>query len=130
VRSQSLIQDISHSHIVGNTPDAKVFDSFLKRDIEKYFHNKYSKNIVATFNYLRIGATQSGVSYPKYYLWIRVNDGDSLYTEGAIRVAAIEKKYFEITDFVSKQDIIDKKVNIYLIFPKPVCEKIIEQLKQ
>jgi len=49
---------------------------------------------------LRDGPTQSGVSYPKFYLWVRVAGGKSVDDRGAVRVVAVKRKRFDVTDFM------------------------------
>jgi hypothetical protein len=127
--NQDIIEDITKSHIDGNVPDKKDFDNILKRDLEKYFTKQYLVKLTITWEMLRDGPTQTGISYPKYYIWVSVRSIDSFLTEGAVRIAAIEKKYFDVTHFVGRQQIENQPEQIYTIFPKPVCEKIKEYLK-
>ena len=77
---QKIFTDIQKSHIDGNVPDQSQFDSLMKRDLEKYFSATFGQ-ISVKWEYLRHGATQSGVASPKYYLWIRVYNGDKLLSE-------------------------------------------------
>lgn len=73
---------------------------------------------------LRDGPTQAGVAYPKFYVWVRVFEGASVVDQGAVRLAAIEKREFQVTDFLSERTIrADPKV-IYRVFPAPVCDRI------
>ncbi len=123
----SILNDIAQSHISGNSPDKSDFDHKLKRDLESYFSATMSNSVSIEFEYLREGATQSGVSYPKYYLWVTIFDDDKKKDDGAIRVAAIEKTRFEVTDFLSRGKINEN--NIYSVFPAPVCERIKEILE-
>jgi len=120
---QRMFEDIQKSHLDANIPDQFQFDSLLKRDLEKYFSKK-SKPVVVKWEFLREVATQSGVAYPKYYLWTKVYTEDKLSKEGAVRVAAIDKIRFDITDFVSIKEIKNHSQDIYAIFPSAVCEKI------
>jgi hypothetical protein len=92
---------------------------------------KYEKKTYIKLEFLREGATQSGVAYPKFYLWVAVYDSilKNELGQGAIRVAAIEKKHFQITDYLTKEEIIKIPDSIYQVFPKPVCEKIIAKLR-
>jgi hypothetical protein len=119
---QQMIEDIQKSHIDANVPDQFQFDSLLKRDLEKYFSK--SKPVVVKWEFLRDVPTQSGVAYPKYYLWAKIYTDDKLSKEGAVRVAAIERTRFDITDFVSVKQIKNRSQDIYTIFPMAVCEKI------
>ncbi len=121
--AETAAQEIQKSHIEGNVPKKKSFELYLKRDLEKYFLEKYGK-VTIKWEYLRLGETQSGVAYPKYYLWTKVFSGEQMINEGAIRVAAIEKTHFDITNFVPIAEIRKGTVNIYEIFPGAVCETI------
>ncbi|UTM21763.1 hypothetical protein [Dyadobacter chenhuakuii] len=120
---QKMFQDVQKSYLEANIPDQLQFDSLLKRDLEKYFSTK-SKQVVVKWEFLREGPTQSGVAYPKYYLWTKIYTDDKMLKEGAVRVAAIEKARFDITDFVSIKEINNHRKDIYMIFPGAVCEKI------
>ncbi|MPR33768.1 hypothetical protein [Salmonirosea aquatica] len=118
------LQQIQESHIEANVPDESRFAAFMQRDLEEYFSDDYGKKVTVQWEFLREGATQSGVAYPKYYLWTKIYVGEKFLNEGAVRVAAIEKTTFEVTNFVSIDEIKKKKQDIYLVFPAPVCEKI------
>lgn len=120
-----MFNEIARSHIEGNVPEQKDFDQVLRRDLEKYFKSKYSDRISIKYEFLREGPTQTGIAYPKYYLWVTILDGKNKVDEGAIRVAAIEKERFEVTHFLKRSEIND---NIYSIFPAPVSEIIKNKL--
>jgi hypothetical protein len=121
---QKIFQDIQESHLDANIPDQTQFDRLLRRDLEKYFLNKFGV-VTVKWEFLREGPTQSGVAYPKYYLWTKIYADDKILEEGAVRVAAMEKTRFEITDFVNINKIKNNVKDLYSIFPKSVCEKII-----
>ena len=123
-----VVSDIATSHIQANVPDNDDFDKFLTRDLETYFKGIYKKDILVKYEYLREGATQTGIAYPKYYLWVTISDSNQTIDEGAARVAAIDKQRFDVTDYLSHSDIKTEVDKIYSIFPKPVCEKIKEKL--
>jgi hypothetical protein len=116
--------DIAKSHIDANVPDKVDFDNFLQRDIDQYFQKLFSALIITKHYFLRDGPTQTGISYPKYYLWVEIYSNTENIELGAIRIAAINKKYFEITNFVTKKEMIKNEVNIRMIFPELVCQKI------
>ncbi len=122
--ANNLSNDIASSHIHGNVPEKDNFKLFMQRDLEKYFSDLYLKNIRVKWEFLRKGATQTGVAMPKYYLWVVIYSGKRKISEGAVRVAAVEKNGFTVTDFVSISEIKNKSRDIYSIFPAPVCEKI------
>ena len=118
-------QDIQTSQIEANVPDEKVFDSILKRDLEKFFSNMSRGKTEVSYELLRKAPTQAGVAYPKFYLWVTAKKDGKVIHEGAIRVAAIERKEFEITDYLSKEDIRRSSGTLKKIFPQVLCEKIL-----
>ncbi len=117
------ILETSHSHIDANVPAAEDFDKLLRRDLAGYFAAMF-KDLPVHYELLRDGPTQSGVAYPKFYLWVTIGGGESPRQRGAVRVAAIEKKRFEVSDFISEDAVKKDPAGIYRVFPAPVCEKI------
>ena len=77
------------------------------------------------YELLRDGPTQSGVAYPKFYLWLRATNAEKTVIEGAVRVAAVDKKRFDVTDFVPRADIVSRPDALDRIFPQAVIEKIL-----
>lgn len=125
-----VMQDIQQSHIEANVPARADFERFLRRDLAAYFAQvRKKKNLTVEFELLRDGPTQSGVSYPKFYAWVRVAGGRSSNDRGAVRLAAIEKKRFDVTDFVSEEVIRHDPEGIYRLFPAQVCERIKAKLR-
>jgi hypothetical protein len=121
--SQSALQ---LSHIERNVPPSEFFETLLRRDLLGYFNA--SGGAMATkveFKLLRDTPTQSGVAYPKYYLWVKVFAGPVLQREGAVRVAAIDRKRFEVTDFMAKAQIQSAASEIGSVFPAALVQSII-----
>jgi hypothetical protein len=126
----SVINSISESHIEGNVPNEKDFDKFLKRDLAAYFKESMGKDVVVEYELLRNAPTQSGIAFPKFYAWVKVKEKDKLIEEGAVRLAAMEKKRFKITDYL-KRSYIEKDVEqIYKVFPRSVGDKVKEKLSK
>lgn len=123
----SWCQSIEQSHIEANVPDKNSFNNLLERDLRVYFARTLKKHdlLRVEYNLLREGPTQTGIAYPKFYLWTKVYSGKEVVDEGAIRVAAVDRERFEITDFVSKRKIIAKPANVELVFPAALTEKIL-----
>lgn len=111
------------SHIEGNVPNQADFDIFLQRDLEAHFSSSGS-NITLKYQLLRNDPTQSGISFPKYYVWVQVFEGANIVQEGAARVAAIEKKRFEVFDFIDKPSLKENPSSAALVFPAPLLAKI------
>jgi hypothetical protein len=127
-RAAQTIQDVQQSHISANVPAPADFGRLLKADLQAFFGKSFKGADRVEYSMLRDGPTQSGVSYPKYYVWVKVFEGTKLLTEGAVRAAAIERKNFEITDFITASQIRAEPTAIYRVFPAPVCERILSQL--
>jgi hypothetical protein len=124
-----VLEDIQRSHIEANVPPPGQFATLLQRDLEAYFNASKKKGVRVEYELLRDGPTQSGVAYPKFYLWVRVLDDGTIIKQGAARVAAIARKKFDITSFVSEGSIRADPKALYSVFPSPVCERIKAQLR-
>lgn len=107
-----------------SVPDMPIIEKSLNRDLEIYFKEKYKKEVRVQSEFLRKGATQSGIAFPKYYLWVKIYDGPQEIDRGAVRVANTDAYKFSVTDFVTRNEIMKDPNHIYSIFPAPVCEKI------
>ena len=119
--------DVRRAHIEAHLPPEEVFESYLRRDIVARFKSMPDPGVTrAEFAFLRQGATQSGVAYPKWYLWTKVYAGNALRYEGALRVAAVERTHFQVTDFVPKADIRAGKVALQKIFPALLVPAIMD----
>jgi hypothetical protein len=119
------IRDIQASHIAANVPSSADLEPFLRRDLNAYFANeRHLKNVKVEFEFLRDGPTQTGISYPKYYIWVRINGGKSAADRGAACVSAVDQKGFDVTMFASEREIRADVPALKFVFPGPVCEKI------
>ena len=123
VLSQSVLQS---SHIEANVPPSESFEPLLRRDLLAFFNTSSASTVTRVeFKLLREAPTQSGVSYPKYYLWVKVFSGSALQQEGAARVAAIDRQRFEVTDFMSKAQVQASPAEIRSVFPAALVPTII-----
>ncbi len=68
-----IVAKITESDVEGNVPSKVDFDRFLERDLENYFKPKYGDEIKVKYSLFREGPTQTGIAYPKYYLWVSIN---------------------------------------------------------
>ena len=121
-------QEIQRSHIEANVPSPDAFDRLLTRDLEAYFKANTGKLIRVKHELLRDGPTQSGVAYPKFYLWVQASEGKRVAEQGAIRVAAVERKEFQVTDFLAEADIRANPAALNKVFPAAVSERIKSKL--
>lgn len=117
---------VQNSHIEGNTPSSSEFSALLERDLLLYFQTSMSKSVSKIeYRLLRDGPTQSGTSFPKYYLWAKVFEGTKLLKAGAVRVQAIDSIRFDVTNFLSSDEIRDKPTEVANIFPKLLVSDIL-----
>lgn len=119
--------DIQRSHIEANVPPTEVFDSYLRRDLLAHFKQSLEQaTTLVDFVALRNAPTQSGIAYPKFYLWVKVYAGAAAREEGAVRVAAVERTHFEITDYLSKSSIQSNPDAVGKVFPAALVPAIYE----
>lgn len=125
---QSPWEQTRRSHIEANVPPADKFDAYLKRDVLSYLNRKHPSVHSVECELLRRGPTQSGVALPKYYLWARAFDSEGQpLVEGAARVAAFERKGFDVTHFLPKDSIRKDSETVKSIFPARLVQGILER---
>jgi hypothetical protein len=118
----------SASHIEAHVPAVEDFRMFLVRDVSEYLSKKEGRELRAECELLRDAPTQSGVAYPKFYVWVRGVDAEKkTVVEGVTRLAAIDKRRFEVTDFISKSDIVAAPDRLDGVFPPLLVPKIKEK---
>jgi hypothetical protein len=111
-------------------PEAKVFRTYLERDLRAYFADTLQRADLARveFEELRVDCatpTQTGTVLPKFYYWVRVYDLKRIkVAEGAVRAVAIERKRFEITHFIARRRVRSEPELLQKIFPPPLHEPI------
>ncbi|SRR5713101_3730047 len=115
---------IQQSHIEGNVPPPAEFDRLLQRDLDAYFGTALAPSRHVRYEMLREGPTQSGVAYPKFYVWLTAPLAGGETRQGAARLAAIDRERFEVTHFVSIEQIRLDPQGIDRIFPQAVCVRI------
>lgn len=107
------------------------FDAFLRRDLVKYFSEATGKQVEVDYELLREKPFQAGKkypsAYPKFYLWIKLYENNKLVNKGAARVAAIEKKRFEVITFADEKEIEQDKYDAIAFFQIGVSTRIIEE---
>ena len=114
------------SHIEAHVPEEKLFSKLLTRDLLAYFKANVDRAATTLeFRLLRDAATQSGVSY-KFYAWVQVHAGTTRVAEGAVRLAAIDRTRFEITDFVSKAKAKQNRDLLQSSFPHALIPSILQ----
>ena len=115
----------SSSHIAANTPEGVEFNLILARDLNAYAQRSRGNAIEARYELLRKGPTQSGVAFPKYYAWVELlNESREVVESGAARLAAIDRAHFEITHFVSGNEIRSDPAVLRSVFPEALCGAI------
>jgi hypothetical protein len=128
--SVAALGAISQSHIDGNVPPDSIFDDLLRRDLLQYFHPLLGDRLTVDFELLRRGATQSGIAYPKFYLWVVVRRDGKPLNEGYARVAAVDRTGFTITDFIPRTAVADDSSILFAVFPAPVATAIMTRQRR
>ncbi|HTI69598.1 MAG TPA: hypothetical protein VMF06_06515 [Candidatus Limnocylindria bacterium] len=124
------LREVAKSHITGNVPSVEEFRPFLIRDLAAYLKPQYGEGLQIGYELLRKGPNQSGVAYPKYYLWLTFTNAQNTVVEGATRVAAIDHREFNITDFMPSSEINAEPGIVSRVFPKPLVSKILSLAKK
>ena len=121
----SQIPSVAEYHIAANVPNTNDFRPFLIRDLSAHLKSIYGDKLTVDYELLRDGPTQSGIAYPKFYLWLRATNAEKTAIEGAVRVAAIDKKRFDVTTFIPRADIVSHPDALARVFPQELIEKIL-----
>jgi hypothetical protein len=118
------------STIEGNIPEPQDFDRLLKSNLEAYFAQPTGKRVTVTYELLRQGPSQAGTAYPKYYAWVDVLEGTKRIQSGVVRVAAIDKAYFEVTNYYTVGDIRRDPAHVQWVFGDDSYQKIRRRMIQ
>lgn len=117
---------ISRSHVEANVPpDGQQFDALLTRDLEHYFKAKVQSEVKVAFELLRLGPTQTGIAFPKFYAWVVIRSratGQDI-SQGAVRLSA-QAGTFVVTDYISLADMKANPGILNEVFPGPVVDRI------
>jgi hypothetical protein len=125
-KAQNSGTSLADSHIEGNVPASQNFDTYMKRDLASFLCEG-AQNCRVEYGLLREGPTQTGIAYPKFYVWVVRFQQDKVLTQGAARVAAIDKQPFHVTDFLSREQILESPQQVGSIFPAPLVSKILQR---
>jgi hypothetical protein len=126
--AEQALKDIQRSHIEAGVPSNKDFSRFLERDLLLYFRGELKDKLKVEYQLLRNGPTQSGVSYPKFYAWVRVYQSHNhLPLTGAVRMNAVGKTHFEITTFITTEQICKYPSKVGQDFPAALCPAILNR---
>ena len=124
-----VADQIRESHVDGNVPSSGDVDRLLQRDLNAFFAGRLPAGGNVRYEFLRKAPTQTGVAYPKFYLWVWLPAPDGGTLQGAVRIAAINQQRYEVTDFLSEADIRRDPGRTRRVFPAVVCERIAARLR-
>ena len=123
------LPNIQNSQIEENVPDEQFFESYLNRDLKQYFSSSFGNEVSVNYELLRKNATQSGAAYPKFYLWVKIIRNNKILDQGAIRIQAVNKTHFEVTDFLTRSEIQREPESLTSVFPALLCPAILDKVK-
>ena len=130
VTSVSAQVGMQPSHIEGKVPPSEAFERLLKRDLILYFKSAGTPGATAVeYKLLREASTQSGVEFPKYYAWVKVFAGGRLATEGAVRLAAVNRTGFEVTSVLAAVQIKAAPNEVPKVFPGALVPLVLERAR-
>ncbi|MDF0544829.1 hypothetical protein PX699_20990 [Sphingobium sp. H39-3-25] len=121
------VAELQASHIEANVRSEASFIELLQRDVRAYLVTNRLPAKSVEIELLRKGPTQSGVSYPKYYIWIRAADEAKHHVDGAMLIVAIEQARFDITDFTLAGSIRSDPEQLTSIYPAPLIPAILQR---
>ncbi len=128
-RLQSM-PELQSAHIAAHVPINDDFEAFLVRDLAAYFERQGLTAPAVTYELLRDGPTQSGVSFPKFYVWVSARASHGSVVDGAARVAAVDRTHFEVTDFVSREQIVTQPDSLDLVLPAALVDMAVERARR
>ena len=109
-------------------PPSAAFERLLKRDLILYFKSAGTPGVTAVeYKLLREAPTQSGVALPKFYAWVMVFEEGRLATEGAVRLAAVNRSGFDVTSFLTAVQINASPNEVPKVFPRALVPLVLER---
>ena len=118
-------EPFTNSHVEGNVPEQAQFFQYLERDVKAYL-----KCEDVSVELLRKKPTQVGLAYPKYYAWVVGKKSGKVATQGAMRIAAIDKEMFEVTHYFTARELRENEELARNTFPKPLVAEVLRRAKQ
>jgi hypothetical protein len=113
-----------NSHIEANIPPQEIFQETLERDCLSHLLGLGYRGDRIEVELLRTGPTQSGMSFPKYYVWIALRKSDAVVTTGAARLAAVNGQRFEVTEYMPAEQVRENPTRLSAVFPAALVEYI------
>jgi hypothetical protein len=123
----SAMEEIRKANIARHVPSKSDFSRLLTRDVNHYFRKQFRGSWTSS-ELLKEEPIQAGVGFPHFYLWVKVQrKRDGVITQGAIRLSAIDKKYFLVEDFITDKQIRANPALPNTIFPDSLCSTIVKK---
>lgn len=123
-------EDLQAGHISENVPADIDFAAYLTRDVRAYLSGQGLAHAQIALEMLRDGPTQSGAAYPKFYVWVDAVAADGVVKSGVVRLAAVARTHFEVTDFVTREQIIADPDSLSLVIPAALVDRTIARANQ
>jgi len=120
---------LSRSHIDANVPEQAHFDEYLRRDLTAYFTAVDSSVTDVKYDLLRKAPTQVGVGFPKYYAWIAIHSERSGLEQGVVRLAAEDRAKFEVTTFLTSNEVLSRPQRVLDQFPPALNGEILRRAR-
>lgn len=96
----------------------------VEESLRLYFFNDAQASADLDWEFLRQGATRVGVTYPKYYLWVKVSREGRVLSQGAACLAVMGQGQLMVTDYFNLSEIQKSSPRMQAVFPKSVLHGI------
>jgi hypothetical protein len=123
------IRSSQNENVLEGVPDNKTFGPLLIHVLTSCFEDDRFKDLQFKYTFLADHPFQSGIAFPKYYLWVEKYDGSHPIGRGVIEVAAIDQTRLGVVEFVSKKDLATDLEWIKRHYPPEVCKSILQKIE-
>lgn len=100
------------------------------RDLRAYFKLESDSKTSVGYELLEDGTYGGGKSFPHYCVWVYIYDGNKVLEQGIAAVAAENKQRFDVTKYISKEEIKKNPKAVAETFPPILCPEIIDRAKR
>lgn len=103
---------------------AKTSRALVERDLRQYFADTLQRTDLSRVDLEALGEGPAA-KVAKLYYWVRVYDQKRVkVAEGAVRVATVDRKTFEVTHFIARRRVRSEPELLQKIFPLALHEPI------
>ena len=125
--TERIWNDIARSHVDANVPPPDKFQAMLRRDLALYFQKSKAEKVTVEPDASSWSHAERTL-VPEVLRLGAVRVSGRLREEGAVRLAAVERKRLDVTDYLSATAIRKRPASLEQVFPRPVAARIRQRL--